>query len=155
VPPKKDPRITKRKVTMRSVFLAADGKTYEQRAEDYVLPEIMDAYLAMMRRVWQSVVVSHEPDAGPGGYEGATHIPHGVTRRSDDGREEFIPLEHRLAGLFRPAIGEHWHPEDPANPANDGVAPNNPVATARHLGVPVEELDEHPAVQRAAARRKG
>lgn len=68
--------ITKRKVTMRSVTLAADGESLlEHKAEDYVRPDHLDAYVADARTKWQSVEVSEEPDAGPGGYDGATAVP--------------------------------------------------------------------------------
>lgn len=72
---KPDPRITKRRVTMRNVALTADGVTAEVTAEDYVRPDHLDAYVADARTRWQYVEVSDEPDAGPGGYEGATHVP--------------------------------------------------------------------------------
>ena len=71
-----DDRVTKRKVTMRSITLSADGSTtLEHVAEDFVRPDHLDAYVADARTKWQSVEVSDEPDAGPGGYEGATAVP--------------------------------------------------------------------------------
>ena len=69
------PEITKRKVTMRSAVLAADGETYVHEATDYVRPDFLDDYLADARNRWQVVTVSDEPDAGPGGYDGDTFVP--------------------------------------------------------------------------------
>jgi hypothetical protein len=87
---KPDHRVTKRRVTMRSISLAADGKTtLEHEAVDYVRPDFLDAYLADARTKWQSVDVSDEPDAGPGGYDGATYVPD--------------HLDHPLAGQLFPA----------------------------------------------------
>lgn len=74
--------ITKRRVTMRSTNVVGydnKGKALLQdhEAVDYVLPEHLDAYVAEAQGKWQSVTVSDEPDAGPGGYEGDTTIhPH-------------------------------------------------------------------------------
>lgn len=79
-----EPQVTKRKVTMRSVFLGSDGETYEAKAEDYVRPDLLDAYVADAQTRWQSVQVSEEPDAGPGGYHGQTYVP--------------TTLDHPLAG---------------------------------------------------------
>ena len=73
---KKDPRIDKRKVTMRNVTLTADGQTATLEATDYVRPDHLDAYVADARTRWQYVEVSEEPDAGPGGYHGQTAVPH-------------------------------------------------------------------------------
>lgn len=70
--------ITKRRVTMRSVTAGPDGVTYEHVATDYVRPDHLDAYLADARTRWQSVTVSDEPDAGPGGHAGQTHVPVGL-----------------------------------------------------------------------------
>lgn len=72
---KSDPRVTKRRVDMRSVFLNERGDMIEAGCPDYVRPDHLDAYVADARTRWQSVTVSEEPDAGPGGYEGATHVP--------------------------------------------------------------------------------
>lgn len=72
---KTDPRVDKRRVTMRSVSLGPDGATLNFEAVDYVRPDILDAYLVDARSRWQSVEVSEEPDAGPAGYHGATHVP--------------------------------------------------------------------------------
>jgi hypothetical protein len=54
-----------------------DGKAVLQDhvMTDYVRPDHLDAYVADARKNWQSVEVSDEPDAGPGGYEGETHVP--------------------------------------------------------------------------------
>lgn len=70
-----DPRVTKRRVTMRSVTLSPDGQTLTHEAVDYVRPDHLDAYVADARTRWQSVIVSDEPDAGPAGYEGQTIVP--------------------------------------------------------------------------------
>ncbi|WP_248582618.1 hypothetical protein [Nocardioides sp. InS609-2] len=85
---KTDPRIDKRKVTMTThvAMVDADGEPYFEthKAVDYVRPDFLDAYVADAQTRWQTVHVSPEPDAGPGGYDGATHVPAG--------------LEHELAG---------------------------------------------------------
>lgn len=71
-----DDRVTKRRVTMKSITLSPDGSTtLEHTATDYVRPDHLDAYVADARTKWQSVEVSEEPDAGPAGYEGATAVP--------------------------------------------------------------------------------
>ena len=73
---KNDDRVTKRRVTMKSIGLSPDGSTTLQyEATDYVRPDHLEAYVADARTRWQSVEVSEEPDAGPGGYEGATSVP--------------------------------------------------------------------------------
>lgn len=75
---KPDPRVTKRRVTMTSAVavLTDDGvRTETHQAVDYVRPDHLDAYLADARSKWQVVEVSDEPDAGPAGYDGATHVP--------------------------------------------------------------------------------
>lgn len=84
-----DPRITKRRVTMRSVSLNEAGDTITYEAVDYIRPDHLDAYVADARTRWQSVTVSEEPDAGPGGYEGPTSVP------------EHLPLPD--AGVLYPA----------------------------------------------------
>lgn len=73
-----DQRVTKRRVTMRSASLnPVTGVTEIHEAVDYVRPDHLDAYVADARTRWQHVIVSDEPDAGPGGYEGATVVaPH-------------------------------------------------------------------------------
>lgn len=75
---KTDPRVTKRRVTMSSVAKLPDGTIAETSATDYVRPDHLDAYVADARTRWQHVEVSEEPDAGPGGYEGATAVPRGL-----------------------------------------------------------------------------
>lgn len=77
---KADPRVTKRRVTMTSWTVAGvdgDGNpiTAQHQVVDYVRPDHLDAYVAAARGNWQQVEVSDEPDAGPGGYHGATHVP--------------------------------------------------------------------------------
>ena len=93
---KTDPRVTKRRVTMRNYFTVvdADGKpaVQTQEAVDYVRPDFLDAYLADARANWQHVEVSDEPDAGPGGYHGETHVP--------------AHLDHPLAGQTFAATSE-------------------------------------------------
>lgn len=71
----KDPRITKRKVTMTTFVALPDGTLEKTQAEDYVRPDHLEAYVADARTRWQTVTVSDEPDAGPGGYEGETAVP--------------------------------------------------------------------------------
>lgn len=70
-----DPRITKRRVTMRSVTLDSVGDVVTTEASDYVRPDHLDAYVKDAQERWQSVQVSDEFDAGPGGYEGTTSVP--------------------------------------------------------------------------------
>lgn len=82
-------QITKRRVTMRSrqfQGVDSDGRDVfmETEAVDYVRPDFLDAYVLDARRKWQSVEVSDEPDAGPGGYHGQTAVP--------------AHLDHELAG---------------------------------------------------------
>lgn len=84
-----EPEVTKRKVTMRSISLGPDGAVMTTVAEDYVRPDFLDAYVAAARAKWQEVTVSDEPDAGPAGYHGATHVP--------------AHLNHPLAGQTFPA----------------------------------------------------
>jgi hypothetical protein len=84
-----DPRVDKRRVTMTSFEPAGvdtDGQPrwHKHEAVDYVRPDFLDAYVADAQTRWQNVVVSDEPDAGPAGYDGATHVP--------------ASLDHPLAG---------------------------------------------------------
>lgn len=81
---KDDPRVTKRRVTMKSVVLGPDDTVYNVERVDYIRPDVLDAFLAWARQNWQQVTVAEKPDAGPGGYHGATHIP--------------AELDHPLAG---------------------------------------------------------
>ena len=92
--PADEPVITKYRVTMRNVRAVpptADNPAgiAEITATDYVPIEILDAYVADVSTKWAQVEVSEEPDAGPGGYHGATHIP------------EHLPVPE--AGTTRPA----------------------------------------------------
>lgn len=67
----------KRKVTMRSVSLLADGNTATLEVVDYVPVEILDAYVADARTRWAYVGVGEEHDAGPAGDDGETNeLPH-------------------------------------------------------------------------------
>lgn len=85
-----DPRIDKRRVTMLNPKMGPNGETLDpERAVDYVRPDFLDAYVADARTRWASVTVSDEPDAGPGGYEGATWVP------------DHLPVAN--AGTFYPA----------------------------------------------------
>lgn len=77
-------QITKRRVTMTNVFALPGGQTGKNEAVDYVRPDFLDVYVADAKTRWQQVVVSDEPDAGPAGYHGATHVP--------------AHLDHPLAG---------------------------------------------------------
>lgn len=70
-----DPRIDKRRVTMKSAVLLADDTTAILAISDYVRPALLDAYVADARTKYQVVEVSEEFDAGPGGYDGQTHVP--------------------------------------------------------------------------------
>lgn len=86
---KTDPRITKRRVTMTNVVFVGVNDAGERVfqdlvAVDYVRPDFLDAYVAEARTRWSSVEVSDEPDAGPSGYDGETHVPEA--------------LDHPLAG---------------------------------------------------------
>lgn len=76
------PAVTKRRVTLVSYDPPVT-------AVDYVRPDFLDAYLATARGQWAEVHVADEPDAGPGGYHGATYVP--------------AELDHPLAGKFFPA----------------------------------------------------
>jgi hypothetical protein len=79
-----DPRIDKKRITMRSAVLSPPqpGQTEDQppaveihQAVDYVREHLVDAYVADAVQHWQQVWVSEEYDAGPGGYDGATFVP--------------------------------------------------------------------------------
>jgi hypothetical protein len=99
---KDEPEVTKRRVTMTSVTAVVEddpdnpGQTRilnsRMQAIDYVRPDILDAYVADARTRWQVVEVSDEPDAGPAGYHGATHVP--------------PQLSHPLAGQTFPETPE-------------------------------------------------
>lgn len=69
-----DEDIDKYRVTMRSVTMTPTGVS-EQVVTDYVRADILDAYVLDARTRWQNVDVSDDPDAGPGGYHGQTHVP--------------------------------------------------------------------------------
>lgn len=69
------PADPKYRVTMRSASLAADGSLIERERVDYVPQSLLPVYVEDARPRWQSVVVSDEPDYGPGGEDGDTHIP--------------------------------------------------------------------------------
>ena len=86
------PEITKRRVTMRSAVARADGGVDTHECVDYVRPDFLDAYVADAKTKWQSVEVSEEPDAGPGGWGGATHVA--------------AHLNHPLAGQTFAAVEE-------------------------------------------------
>lgn len=51
------------------------------QAVDYVPENILDAYVADARTRWASVDVSTEVDFGPGGPDGPTKTPRGLTRK--------------------------------------------------------------------------
>jgi hypothetical protein len=82
-----DEIITKRKVTMFSIvptkadrWADPDVPEFERHeATDYVRPDFLDAYVTDAETRWQNVIVSDEPDAGPGGYHGTTHVPAHLT----------------------------------------------------------------------------
>lgn len=84
-----DETITKRKVTLTNVVEVPVSDDFPNGSathvvEDYVRPDYLDAYVKDAKTRWQIVTVSDEPDAGPAGYHGATHVPEG--------------LDHELAG---------------------------------------------------------
>jgi hypothetical protein len=89
--PAVDPRVTKRRVTMRSAVMGSDGAVHTHEAVDFVRPDFLDAYLADVRGSWQFVEVSDEPDAGPAGFDGPTFVPAG--------------LDTPLANTYFPATG--------------------------------------------------
>ena len=62
----------KRRVIMRSVVAMPDGGVATHEATDYVPESILGAYVRDARSRWQVVVVSDEPDHGPGGEDGDT-----------------------------------------------------------------------------------
>ena len=84
--PKQDPRVTKRRVTMKNPVVTPDGSVGWLEATDYVLPEQLDAYTADARTRWQHVEVSDTPDAGPGGYDGQTVTLDGTIRPATKGK---------------------------------------------------------------------
>jgi hypothetical protein len=65
----------KYRVEMRSVTLAADGALIRRERFDYVPQSILAGYVEHARTLWQSVVMSEEPDFGPAGIDGDTVIP--------------------------------------------------------------------------------
>jgi hypothetical protein len=73
------PDTDKRKVTMRNFVTTVDEdgapQVHTHEATDYVPPDILDAYVADAQTRWQSVTVSDETDAGPGGADGETVTP--------------------------------------------------------------------------------
>lgn len=72
------PEITKRRVTMTNVIVTErEGEILTQRVQavDYVRPDFLDAYVADAKTRWELVQVADEPDAGPAGYHGQTHVP--------------------------------------------------------------------------------
>lgn len=99
-----DPRVTKRKVTMINVQarpterIGADGdpifEILKIKKVDFVREDLLDAYVEHARSTnpetgapfWQSVIVDYDCyNAGPGGYEGQTHVPAGLNH-PDAGR---------------------------------------------------------------------
>lgn len=71
--------MAKYRVTMKSVVAMADGEIATHVYTDYVPEEILDAYVARARESHQVVEVSEEPDWGPGGEDGETVIPDGLS----------------------------------------------------------------------------
>lgn len=98
-PESPDPRVTKRAVTMSDPLPFIDPISGREtvgagvRCTDYVRPDFLDAYVADALTRWGSVEVSDAPDAGPGGYDGPTYVPHG--------------LDHPAAGTWHPANAGH------------------------------------------------
>ena len=87
------PTITKRRVTMQRFVAVSPTETHTHTAVDYVNPEFLDAYVEDAKKRWQTVEVSDEPDAGPGGYHGQTVVPAGIN--------------HPEAGTVRPATSDN------------------------------------------------
>jgi hypothetical protein len=74
--PAKAPRVEKRKVTMKSAVILADGTHGEIMAQDFVPLEYLDEYIADAQTRWQSVTVDRDKhDPGPGGDDGPTTKP--------------------------------------------------------------------------------
>lgn len=89
-----EPQITKRHVLCRSAVIVAvnsdnDPVVQIHQSSDYIREDLLDAYLAKNRPLWQVVQVSDDYDAGPLGYHGPTYVD--------------PALEHPLAGQFFPA----------------------------------------------------
>jgi hypothetical protein len=102
--------VTKKRVTMTSIVAAgidADGVQLfnQHEAVDYVREDFLDAYVANAKANWQQVIVSDDYDAGPGGYEGATHVP--------------AELSHPLAGQTFAATAPAVAIADAAAPVYD------------------------------------
>lgn len=92
-----DDRITKKRVTMKSVTMQRDGSIATHEAVDYVREDFLDAYVADAQARWQYIEVSDEYDAGPGGYDGSTYVPEA--------------LDVPDAGTFYEATGERAEEE--------------------------------------------
>lgn len=100
---KPDPRVTKRRVTMRSISLGPEGEQLETIAKDYVRPDFLEAYVRVAKDRWQHVTVSDEPDAGPAGFDGPTYVPATYTVRDTEGIRHIRAFPHPLAGTYYPA----------------------------------------------------
>lgn len=73
----KSAQTDKRKVTMKSVGMAANGDLLTYEATDYVPESMLDVYVADARTRWQYVDVADGYDAGPGGVDApAAELPH-------------------------------------------------------------------------------
>ena len=77
-----EPVVTKRRVTgvgaPKVVGVNEDGTvitTAGPSFTDYVRPDHLDAYVADAEARGWFITVSAEPDAGPNGYHGPTHVP--------------------------------------------------------------------------------
>ena len=92
-----DERITKKRVTMKSVTLQRDGTLVTHEAVDYVREDFLEAYVRDAETRWQYVEFSEEYDAGPGGYDGSTYVP--------------ANLDVPDAGTFYEATGERAEEE--------------------------------------------
>lgn len=122
--PAADERVTKRKVVLTSVTTTgtdSEGRPVilTQQAVDYwdaARPGLIDALKqAALAAGWQSVEVGAEPDAGPGGYHGQTHVPASLAVNTPqlDGAGNLlgyttaeVPVQHQLAGATFPATKE-------------------------------------------------
>ena len=79
-----DPRVTKKRLELTSVAYAGKDENgvdtfHKYEVVDYIdtaRPGLLEAAIAAAQAAgWQHITVSEEFDAGPGGYDGPTHVP--------------------------------------------------------------------------------
>lgn len=139
-------QITKRRVTMTSVRAIGrdeDGRlmTAETTMVDYVADDDrghLAPYLAAQRASgqWDTVEVSEDFQAGPGGYHGATHLPEGFVKPTPEGQpDEYVHLQHVDAG-------ETWKATEPRSGSGGRAA---------HIIAPANGLLLHAQLQLALA----